>query len=380
MLVVECAAREKSVERSRLAGLAIGGGLFWCMACTGPSTTQRPTLVPSPVPTAVPTQSAQALPTGVPTGTRLESVRVANTQGLAGGLQVAVARGYFEEQGIAPRPEEFGSTTEIVAPLATGQLDVGSTTPNAQLFNALARGIRITMALSGSQVEAQGNGFPMVARNGPDGPVVHDLTDLRKKRVGQNQQGVINEWALDRLLASVGLQAQDVETKVMPFPDAVAALGAGSLDVAIFPEPFGTIAEQRGFATRVLNADQYIPGGQVAVMSYSDQFAHERPEAARRWAVAYLKGARDYMDAMEYGRDREAIVAILAEAAHISPQVIEQSGYFPVPRDGRVNAEGMQAMLDWLVERGYVTQKPDLTALLDPQFADYAAQTLDAAR
>jgi NitT/TauT family transport system substrate-binding protein len=305
-------------------------------------------------------------------------VRLGNTQGLAGGLQVAVERGYFQEQGIDLKQEEFHSTTEIVPPLTTGQLDAGSTTPNASLFNALARGIRITMALAGSEVEATSNGFPLVSRVGPDGAVIREPSDLRGKRMGQGLRGVINEWALDRVLSSAGLRFEDVEIVVMPFPDQVTALGAGQLDGAIFPEPFGTIAETKKAAVHVLDADSYIAGGQVALMSFSDRFAHERPDVARRWAVAYLKGVRDYMDALEYGRDREAIIALLAQAARIDPRIVEKAGYFPVRRDGHVSLDGLQAMLDWLVERGYVPQKPEVAPLVDYSFADYAAQTLDA--
>src|SRR5205823_6623138 len=107
-----------------------------------------------------------------------------------------------------------------------------------------------------------------------------------------------------RVLQSVGMRVDDVEVVVMPFPDQVTALGSGHLDGAVFPEPFGTIAVQKNAAAHVMNADSFIPGGQVALMSFSDRFAHERPDVARRWAVAYVKGARAFMDAMEKGRDR----------------------------------------------------------------------------
>ena len=49
-------------------------------------------------------------------------------------------------------------------------------------------------------------------------------------------------------------------------------------------------------------------------------------------------------------------------------------------RDGQVNVAALQEMLDWLVQSGYLSHKPDLTPLLDSQFADYAQQTLDRPR
>ena len=303
---------------------------------------------------------------------------MSRTTGLAGGLQLAITRGRFQEQGIDLQEVDFPSTAEAVPALATGDLDAGSATPNASFFNALGRGIRLYPVLAGSHVDRHSNGFPLMVRAGPDGPLIHDLVDLRGKRIAQNQRGVINEWALDRMLTEVGLRNEDVETIVMPFPDALAGFGGGSVDASIMPEPFGTIGAVRGLAVRLMDADQYIAGGQVAVMVYSEAFARQRTAVGRRWAVAYLQGVRDFMDAMEYGRDRENVVAILAQAAGLDSQLVDRMGYFPVRRDGRISVDGLQAMLDWLVQHAYVPQRPDLNALLDDQFAAYAVQTLDA--
>jgi len=364
------------VSKHRLVALLAASSLCGWLACARASSL-APTASPVAVktgPTAAPTHAI--LPpaaTSVPVAR--EVVRVGHTHGLAGPLQIAMVRGYFEEQGVDLRREEFGSTADAILPLSTGALDVGSTTPNASFFNALARGVRIYLALAGSHVEPGTGGFPLVVRRGPDGPVVASVADLRGKRVGQNQRGAINEWALERMLAGESLRLEDVEVVIMPFPDVLAGFGGGSVDAAILPDPLGTIAEERGLATRLLDADEYVAGAQVAAMSFSEQFA--RHEAtARRWAVAYLCGVRDYMDAMEFGRDREAILAILGQASGFDPRLLQRAGYFPMRRDGRVNGEAIQSMLDWLVQRGYVPHKPDIAPLLDHRYADYAAHVL----
>jgi NitT/TauT family transport system substrate-binding protein len=364
------------VRQLGLAVLLIA--IAWAGGCAPAALPAPPT--PSP---AAPSRSTAPpvapAPTAAPRSP--DSVRVSYTSGLAGALQVAIARGYFAEQGIDLRREEFGSTAEAMAPLTTGELDAGSTTPNASLFNALARGVRLRLALAGTYIEPGTNYLPLMVRLGPDGaPVARDVAELRGKRIAQNQRGVISEWALDRLLGEANLRLDDVELTIMPFPDTLVALGGGSIDAVVMPEPFGTIAELRGLAARVRDAGEVIPGGQVAVMSFSERFASERPEVAKRWAVAYLRGARDYMDAMELGRDREAVVALLAQMSGLDAGLIERAGYGAVRRDGRVDAAALEAMLDWLVARGYVPQRPDLAPVLDTQFADYAARVLDGQR
>jgi NitT/TauT family transport system substrate-binding protein len=358
-----------------LTSMALVGG---CATTAPPAT---PTRGPGVAALSTPAPSAATPPPVATAAKPPDIVRVYYSSGRAGALQVAIARGYFEEEGIELRHEEFGSTAEAMAPLTTGELDAGSTTPNASLFNALARGVRLRLALAGTYIERGTNYLPLMARLGPDGtPVVKEIADLRGKRIAQNQRGVISEWALDRLLAEANLKLDDVEITIMPFPDALVAFGGGSIDAVVMPEPFGTIAELRGLAARIRDAGDVIPGGQVAVMSFSERFANERPEVAKRWAVAYLRGARDYMDAMELGRDREEIVALLAQMSGFDASLIERAGYGAVRRDGRVDGAAIEAMLDWLVARGYVPQRPDLAPLLDTQFADYAAAVLDSRR
>ncbi len=366
--------------KNRVLALLLATSLGCAVGCAaGARSARAPTAMATSAP--APTAGAAApAPTSTSAPARLDVVRVSNTQGLASPLQLAAARGYFQEQGIDVQREEFGSAAEAIVPLSTGDLDAGSVTPNASFFNAVARGIRLDLALAGSQVQPGTGGFPLMARSGPDGPVVTEPKDLRGKRIGQNQRGVINEWALDRMLAGAGLALTDVELLVMPFPDVLAGFGGGTVDAAILPEPYGTVAAERGLAVHVGDGDDYIPGGQVAAIGYSERFATQRPDVARRWAVGYLRGVRDYMDAMEQGRDRDGVIGTLAQLSGFDPAILAKAGYFPIRRDGHVNAEALQAMLDWLVERGYVPQKPDLAPLLDPQFADYAQQTLDAAR
>src|SRR4051812_7515981 len=81
---------------------------------------------------AAPTAAAAAPPAQPPAqSTRPDVVRVSNTQGLAGALQIAIARGYFQEHGIDVQRQEFGNAAEAMVPLSRGDLDSGSIAPNA---------------------------------------------------------------------------------------------------------------------------------------------------------------------------------------------------------------------------------------------------------
>src|SRR5579871_6157566 len=59
------------------------------------------------------------------------------------GLWIAIAKKYFEDEGITPDITNFASAAEMVAPLGAGQLDVGGGAPGVGLDNAVLRGLDI---------------------------------------------------------------------------------------------------------------------------------------------------------------------------------------------------------------------------------------------
>jgi ABC-type nitrate/sulfonate/bicarbonate transport system substrate-binding protein len=54
---------------------------------------------------------------------------------------IADAKGYFAEQAIKVEFVPFKSSTEMIAPLGQGQIDVGGGGLAAAIFNAVARGV-----------------------------------------------------------------------------------------------------------------------------------------------------------------------------------------------------------------------------------------------
>ncbi len=368
-----------SMQRSNPWWLAAGVALALTLACSGgPSPEARGPAPAAPSPGAGVTGSSAGAPAAPTVPPPRAAVRIGVPAGLAFPLSLAIERGYFLEEGIDLERIDLASAADAMPPLSTGELDVGSGSLSAAFFNALARGIRLYLVLDAAHLEPGAGNLPLVVRPGPPGERAPRLGDLRGQRLAQPARGVITEWALDRMLAEVDMTVDDVEVVLMPFPDMFTALANGNIYGAVLPEPFATLSELRGVGWRARETSDYLPGAVLAVTMFSERFARERQDVARRWSVAYLRGGRDYMDTIEYGRDREATFALLARASGLDPQVVERMGHYAVARDGRVNVEAVFAMLDWLVQRGYVPQRPDLQPLLDPQFATYAQQTLDA--
>lgn len=293
-----------------------------------------------------------------------------------GGVFIADARGYFKEQGIEVETTPMDTGPRLLPALASGQLDVGYGSTGAGLFNAIARGVDIKIVSGGGQ-EAEGWKSNVIAVR-PDlieSGVIKDYPDFKGKTiaVAAKDGGGAIEW--DRALAKGNLKLSDVNVVEMGYGDMLAALTNKSIDAAVEIEPLATLGkENKTLVIWKYMADTY-PNHQTAVYLYSPQFV-AKPEVARRFMIALLKGNRDLSDAFSKNKDREAVVSILSNATKIDPAVINKMGIPKPSEDGYGNAESMSYDQDWYTKQGFVQQKVDMNKVIDYQFADYAVGVL----
>ena len=89
--------------------------------------------------------------------------------------------------------------------------------------------------------------------------------------------------------------------------------------------------------------------------------------------VAYLRGLRDFDDAFARNRGRAEVVDILTRNTVVRDAALYATMVpHRVDRNGQVNRESLAADLDWYAARGYLSQRPDLSAVIDLSFLDYA--------
>src|SRR5436305_15155266 len=124
---------------------------------------------PAPAATAAATRPAQAPATSAPAGPAAAAqsgpprkVRYGELKLLsdAGGY-LGVDEGYFAEQGIELELVTFDSAANMVAPLATNQLDVGGGAPSAGLYNALRTGVNVRIVADKGHSDPTPHGFPV---------------------------------------------------------------------------------------------------------------------------------------------------------------------------------------------------------------------------
>ena len=298
------------------------------------------------------------------------------------GFFIADKKGYFREEGLTVVFTPFNSAAKMVAPLGAGQLDVGGGAPSAGLFNAVARGINIKIvADKGSLPPGYGFLQLLVRKDLIDSGRFKGLKDLKGMKIVGSGLGTVSTSTLNEILKKVGLKTSDVERDYMGFPQQVMALQNKAVDAAMMTEPSVTKAVQSGAAVKVIGGDEAYPNQQLSVVFYSGSFARERPEAARRFMRAYLRGVRDYNDALKDGRIAGAnateIISILTEYTPIKdPNVYRTITPNACSPNGRVNEASLINDLQFFKNEGLIEGNVSVGQAVDNSFVEAALKDL----
>jgi len=157
----------------------------------------------------------------------------------------------------------------------------------------------------------------------------------------------------------------------------VAALGNGNIEAAYMTEPLATLAAERGVAVKWQGTGMHLPGVTPALLSYAPSFIEEQPDVARRWMVAYLRGARDYNTAFRHGEGKADVVRILTENTTVKdPALYDRIGMSTIDPDGTINVASIADQAAWYAEHGLLPPGVDVTTLMDARFRDAALARL----
>ena len=309
------------------------------------------------------------------------NVGIANSATDAG-LFVADKKGYFKREGLDINFIAFDSAARMIAPFASGDLDVGAGGPSAGLYNAVARGIDVRIvADKGSTPPGRPLNFLLVRKDHVDSGRFKTLADLKGMKVAGAAPGGAATTTLDKLLDRAGLKMSDVERVYLGFPQQVIALENGAVDAAMPTEPSASEGIKTGKAVRIIGDDVLYPGHQLAVIFYAGQFARNKPEAARRFMRAYLRGVRDYTDGIVDGHFSglrgEEMIGILTQYSLIkNPDIYRSIAAANIDPDGKLDVASLKEDLAIFDKVGLIEGKIDMDKVIDRSFADAAVKEL----
>ncbi len=343
------------MARSRLAMVLVIGALALGLgaptaggAAPVAGTAVGPALGAEPAAVAEAASVAAPLP-------QLRPVRMGLILGVAtASFYIAQERGWFTAEGIDWQYEPLQVTSEALAQVATGNLEVANVTVGAAVLNSLVRGLDVKVIAGNTSYPPNGpsiNAF-MVRKDLYDSGVT-DASGLRGRRVGGNSLGVFTEYAIDKALATGGLGMDDVEFVQMPFPDIPAGFSNRAIDAAFTIEPAVSVIRAQNSAVQIV--PEWLRGAQETVLMGGPTFLRDRP-LAEAFLRVYLRGVR----ALEAEGMTPETAALVERYTHVSADLVRGMRTPYVDPDGRVNWDSLMDQQRFYMARGSATYSTPL--------------------
>jgi ABC-type nitrate/sulfonate/bicarbonate transport system substrate-binding protein len=299
----------------------------------------------------------------------------------AGPTLVALGRGYFQEADLEIEVLESGGRRGSIPMLVAGELDISPQGPSLEFFRAWDPERPIIMAADhGSMRPGRGTGAIVARSDLMKSGTLRDYADLRGKRIGLSPLRGDHDWlTFATALRRGGLTFADVEVVTCDFGGGRhEALANGTIDLATVGRP-SSITEGRDAGLFDVWKHEYEvrPGRQQRTVMFGHPFWSTRPDEARRYIAAYLRGARDYYGAFELGIDHEAVVDVLArEAGADRGMVANDMAPLGINPDGYLNVEDIAADLGWYQEQDLLDQNVSIDGVVNHRFLEAALAEL----
>jgi NitT/TauT family transport system substrate-binding protein len=288
---------------------------------------------------------------------------------------VAMAKGFFQEQGLDAELVFFDSAAPISVAAVSGDIDFGTTALTAAFCNLANQGSLKIIASGGWEWPGfQTIGF--LVSNQAYAAGLHSFKDMKGHKVGITQLGTPLEFDLARVLEKNGLNASDV--RIVPLQsnqNVASALKGGEVDAGV-----QTVANiyplvERGDAKLLGWVVDALGVNQSTVTFTSSKLIKDHPDTVKRFLAGFAKGGATwdaaFMDAQGKRADQPSapeMIGIVAKTLGEKPDVIARGiGYFN-PQN-RIIMSDTQAVLDWYQANGKIKDHMKAENLIDKHFA-----------
>ena len=291
-----------------------------------------------------------------------------------GPFYLAIENGYFKAEGLEIQLERFNSAAQATAPLSTNQVQVVGGGMSAGLFNAFARGWPVRIAMPRTR-DVPGYSSDTLILRSDLRDSVRGLQDLKGKKIAINAPSAALHYMVGKMLESANVRLNEVEIVVMPWPNMGPALETRAIDAGAVVEPFAAIYNEKNIAFPFRRSADVLtkPYFEVSVILYNTDWSGRSAEQAKAFTVAYLRGARDYYDAMRGGPKRKQVVDVLMKYTSLKdPAQYSKIQWEYVDPNLQFNVDSMRDQQEWYAAQGFVPKKVDVDSMIDRSFVDHA--------
>lgn len=309
-------------------------------------------------------------------GAQAEGIKIGISKSLSyPGVPIAIAQGYFEEQGLQPEMVMFDAAQPIAVAVASGGIDFGTAGMSASFYTLAAHGqLRLIAASAGDAPGFYNLAF--VASDKAWDAGLKTVAAIKGHSVGITQVGTSLHYAIGLAAKRYGFGMTDITLKPLQSnTNVIAALSGGTVDAAVMPGAaiLGPVA--KGQLHFVSWTADVMPNPVISATFTSTRIANERGDLVKRFLVAYRRGLTDFVRAFvasdgkrQDGPTARAIIDILSKFTNVAPAAIEKA--IPaVDPDGRLDAKSIADQIAWYRSQKLLNAKVKAADIIDKRYA-----------
>ncbi|MCW4386071.1 ABC transporter substrate-binding protein [Salinibacterium sp. SYSU T00001] len=270
-------------------------------------------------------------------------------------LYMGVKQGFFAEQGINLTINSLAaSSSAVLSAVDQEKFDFGFADA-VSIMEAKEAGLGLEV-ISGAAATTGDPRLDYAAIVVHPSSAVDSLDDLRFLHMSVDAEGTINDLVAKSAVEASGIEVSSVSWHEIPFVDASEALTSRRVDAALVVEPFVTQARLAGF--RVISYPYAEFDSELTVSGYvaSSGLLEDDPELVERFITA-LDASFAYAEEETY-EVRTNIGTYLSSEAAVEARLT-------LPRFTReFDRDALEKLAAAAVDHGFITQVPDLEALL----------------
>jgi len=327
---------------------------------------------PSVSPTSPPSDQQAAAPLSPPVTLQVQDAGIASLAG----MYLALDRGYYTEEGLDIRLVTLtGAQGDVLPAVINGAVQIGSLAPGAAHFNAIARGVPVPAVMSLQVITKDDRSGGLVVRKDlVDAGQLTSYSQLKGARIGLLGLNSTSQYLCELALGLGNLSKADVEFVNLDSGAQLTALATKVIHAAYTFEPYVSQAAAQGSGVLQFPRGEYGAGTAGSVVVVSPALVQANRQAVERYVTATVRGLRDYYQAifLHQGDRAQVISSLIAHTALKDPQAYTSMSLSTVDPNGDIDLQAMGRIADYLLQNGALTDKVDLSRVVDHSYLDYA--------
>jgi NitT/TauT family transport system substrate-binding protein len=261
-------------------------------------------------------------------------------------LLIARAENYFKDYGLNVEFVTFDKSSEAVALLLTGKIDVYAGTLNAGFLNSVYQEPNIKAVADRGHISSEdacAYQAILIRTDLYENGVVDGPEDFAGLEIAAKQTG-IHAYLLDSYLKDAGLSVKDTKPNDLPDSVLIDAFSAKTISAMVATEPTLSFVLNSGEAVILAETQDIVSPLQTGVIAFGKNLLVDHPDVGARFLAAYLKGVKQYNEGKT---DRN--LQILNEATSESIENLKSGCWPAIREDGYINFLGVEGFQQWSV-------------------------------